>query len=60
MKARSNCKRCGIEFEDNNEAVECIECDCLTLCEMCARDNVCCINKKISEILSEKNINSKK
>lgn len=42
MATLTHCKRCGIEFEDNNEAVECPECDCLTLCEMCAQDNICC------------------
>lgn len=53
----NNCKRCGIEFENNNEAVECPECYCLTLCEMCAMDNSCCKNKE-SNILREW-INSK-
>lgn len=45
----THCKRCGIEFEENNPAVDCPVCDCPTICNACAEDNDCGCSERLSE-----------
>ena len=41
-KCPTHCERCGIEFKENNPAVECPLCDCPTICYACAEYHGCC------------------
>lgn len=49
-RSPTHCEQCGIEFEENNPAVECPVCDCPTICNACAEDHGCC---KCDERLQE-------